>query len=284
MDHVWRNKHINLMEIAAIEGGTETKDVAMKTREICPLLAAEVLVQKNKIEEAIAAIEKATESWKMKRKSRDTDYTTPLVCLCLQNRDRKKALRVVERHIGERAAVHPWFCKLKVLIEGHIYHSTRNEERAAKWVESAKAYLSVFLDYDVFLLCVKMKEEILKEPKEEAENELIGTMGLNDARYIDSAEELRHIKSFEKVLRRKGLSTEMCERVLLIRNPLVKKSEVIEYFEKYQNDRETLTYILERRNIKELAGLAKKLGVETDAVKNQQLNFRWMIERDRRGG
>lgn len=195
---------------------------------------------------------------------------------CLIAKEKKRALNLARQLVPKNV---PEICRILVLlIEGHIALEENNLFKAKEWIQKGLSELSVKFNFSVFALTYKIFQEVLLESEKVTLSKLFSVAKYKDPKYFESVSDIKDIKRLQRFLELKGIDTGTLEREYIRKNPLTQKAELLKYFERHREDKDTLKYVLERRVCKELEELAKELGIMKGCVEEKQTEKEWMKE------
>ncbi|KAI5190562.1 hypothetical protein NEMIN01_1100 [Nematocida minor] len=205
-------------------------------------------------------------------------YILVNIAVSLKVNQKTRALEIVNEYKDVEECPRELLRSLSVLIEGHMHFESRSLSGCKEWlVKRAYEHLKNKFDFSVFILAYRVLVEVLMESDSVAIHRLLAVADYNNLAYIKTAEDIKDIKKLEKFLSMKGLNSGILERTYIQMNPLIKKEELLKYFENNPADTETLQVVLERRVVRELEQTARDQGIMKNAVEEKQMEKEWVI-------
>lgn len=243
-----------------IEGNSEVPHIMFR---YFPIVAVEILRKNGSYDKALKILEQKAKVIPMS----SFTYSSVLyemVCLLISIGQKEKAMEKLMMYT--EISTNMYFKKLVFMLMHDIYIQNDKTEELETWLEQAQKYLQTKLDFSILAAAIRVDTMLHGYSQTEAIDKYIQLIPYEDAAYINTADDFRDIKQLITLLRDQKVDTSSAMRVYIKRNPLTKKEEILKYFTEYPEDTDTLLYVLERRDIKELSDIAQQTGVESEII------------------
>lgn len=243
-----------------IEGSSEVPHILFRN---FPIVAVEILRKNGEYDKALELLAQKSKSMPMSSYSYSSIlYET--ACLLIASGQKAKAMDRLMMYT--EISTHMYFKKLVFMLMQDAYAQGEKREELETWLEQANEYLQTKLDFSILAAAIRVDAVLHGYSQEESAGKYILKIPHESGAYVNTADDFRDIKHLITLLRGRNVDATSAVRVYIKRNPLTGKEEILRYFTEHPEDTDTLLYVLERRDLKELAAIAQEAGVESETL------------------
>jgi hypothetical protein len=192
-----------------------------------------------------------------------------MVSLHYVKKEPQKALNFLRKH--KEKYISPYLDSVEILLLGALANKAIPKDPGAAVIEEflarANVYLQRLFDLSVFFALAKIRTKINGSTTDKERAEVAKSLPLGEWEYVSKIPGITAVRAlFQIVENVKEIEDRCIYRKYILTISKTHTQEVLPFFHRYPEEKETLRIYLERRKDKDVYEMAKKLGVTSDTL------------------